>query len=210
MKIQTLAPVVIGLLISGCASVTSDYSPPAPINTIQTSKVVAGDYDAVWRRLIAAVAQDFFVINNLDKDSGLVNLSFSADRPSDYVDCGRMQVEVDGLPGQPWGDGNFNFSDSARYSSALNGTPLKVTRKADLAGRANVVLSTTDGETQATVNVKYALNIGVVVRDYAGRYVGKRDVTATFSSKKRAFFENSQATCNSKGVVERKLLDMVK
>jgi hypothetical protein len=57
------------LLLTGCASARLDYRPPG---------------------------QRFFVINNFDRASGLINIS-SRGYPARFVDCGTIVVAISGL-----------------------------------------------------------------------------------------------------------------
>ncbi|WZB71892.1 hypothetical protein WJ968_09260 [Achromobacter xylosoxidans] len=48
--------------------------------------------DEVWTKAVPAIGKQFFVINNLDKSSGLMNLSYSGS-PEQYVDCGHLNLQ---------------------------------------------------------------------------------------------------------------------
>ena len=54
---------------------------------IPTEKTINAPFPDVWARTIPAIAQSFFTINNMEKDSGFLNISFVGD-PGTYVDCG--------------------------------------------------------------------------------------------------------------------------
>ena len=43
--------------------------------------------------MVAGIGDSFFVINNLDKESGFINVSYSGD-PCMFVDCGRVNSDV--------------------------------------------------------------------------------------------------------------------
>jgi hypothetical protein len=49
---------------------------------------VTGTSDIVWDRLVAQLSRGFYVINNIDKVSRLINVSFYSDSPDEYIDCG--------------------------------------------------------------------------------------------------------------------------
>ena len=54
-------------------------------NTITVNK----SKEEVWKELIPQIGKNFFVINNLDKESGIINISYSGD-PERYIDCGEI------------------------------------------------------------------------------------------------------------------------
>lgn len=74
MHIKFSATIItILFLLSGCATSTVSYAPPSESN-IQNSKQVNQPFDALWDQLIKKLSSDFFVINNIDKNSRLINL----------------------------------------------------------------------------------------------------------------------------------------
>jgi hypothetical protein len=54
--------------------------------------------DEVWNELVAGLGAQFFVINNMDKASGFINVSYSGD-PEKYVDGGELYFQVENLRG---------------------------------------------------------------------------------------------------------------
>jgi hypothetical protein len=73
-----LAAITLVVVLAGCASATSNYQPPST-SARNYSKEVNRPKDLVWNDTVAALGQRFFVINNMDKASGLINLSYSGD-----------------------------------------------------------------------------------------------------------------------------------
>lgn len=73
------------------------YTPP----TVQDNKsenkklsyVIPAGFDETWSALINAVSSDFFELQNYEKDSGLLTLSFDPDGPAEYVNCGYWTKE---------------------------------------------------------------------------------------------------------------------
>ena len=76
------------ITLSGCATSSLNYSPPSTSYTIKHSVQINEDFEVVWDRLVKNLASDFFVINNIEKNSRIINVSFSASKPTDFVDCG--------------------------------------------------------------------------------------------------------------------------
>ena len=83
--------VLIAATLAGCATKV-DYRPPSLASVPSNSKVVDKPIDEVWTKAVPAIGKQFFVINNLDKSSGLMNLSYSGS-PEQYVDCGHLNLQ---------------------------------------------------------------------------------------------------------------------
>src|SRR5579864_3356990 len=89
-----------GILLLGAASCapvgTQTYSiTPAPQVKVENDQTVPSTSDATWDRLVRQLSRGFYVINNIDKASRLINFSFSSDAPQDYVDCGSTHRTFD-------------------------------------------------------------------------------------------------------------------
>ena len=83
---KKIAFVALVLTLSACG--TSSYIPPTkvykqPANTV----TVNAPKDEVWRKLIAKLGKNSYVINSLEKDAGFLNFSYTGD-PEPHVDCG--------------------------------------------------------------------------------------------------------------------------
>ncbi len=61
---------------AGCAG-KLEYTPPTASYAVTNSKIVNKTKEEVWSELVPALAKKFFVINNIDKSSGLINISYS-------------------------------------------------------------------------------------------------------------------------------------
>ncbi len=88
-KLWLLVPV---LLLVGCAGKQDYIRPTAPTAT-SNSKVIEKPRDTVWNGAVPALEKQFFVINNMDKASGLINISYTGD-PKRYIDCGQVSAYV--------------------------------------------------------------------------------------------------------------------
>ena len=74
--------VIAVLLTSGCVATVPKYSPPLMSGTPTNEVVLPENFEVVWKRLVKNLSADFFVINNIEKASRLINISFSANQPS--------------------------------------------------------------------------------------------------------------------------------
>jgi len=88
----------ISWLLVGCAG-DFKYTRPASKPTLSNSVLVKKSKDEVWKEIVPALGRKFFVINNLDRDSGIINISYTGD-PERYVDCGRICSYVKNLRGE--------------------------------------------------------------------------------------------------------------
>ena len=84
--------VVAFFMASGCSG-RLDYMRPQPRIYAPNTVTIDLSKDALWAKMIPALGKEFFVINNLDKASGLINISYSGD-PERYVDCGIITSQV--------------------------------------------------------------------------------------------------------------------
>lgn len=136
----TLFTTSVVIAFSGCAQSSLSYTPPSNFNAekIQTTKIVNKEYDKAWDELINNLSDNSFVINNMSKDSGFINISFSASNPNTYADCGRWNGYFKNLRGEA--TYNFSGAESARFTTMHGTTMINVESTKNLAGRANILL----------------------------------------------------------------------
>lgn len=146
---------LVMLAMAGCAS-EYNYTPPTGTAALNNSIVIDKGKDEVWKEIVPALGKTFFVINNLDKESGLINISYSGD-PEKYVDCGRIHSLVSNLAGKR--TYNFPASKAHQQYEILNNTGLwNIVRKMDLDGRMNIIVEELGPkQTKITANARYVL-----------------------------------------------------
>src|SRR5438552_15950444 len=85
-----LAVAILVAVASACATAgTQTYNlAPAQSQHVTNEVTVTGASDIVWDRLVAQLSRGFYVINNIDKASRLINVSFYSDSPDDYIEIG--------------------------------------------------------------------------------------------------------------------------
>ncbi|GJM43876.1 MAG: hypothetical protein DHS20C21_07180 [Gemmatimonadota bacterium] len=133
---------------------------PAPIE-IQNKRIILEPFEVVWNRLVGELSKSFFVINNIEKESRLINLSFRANDPESYIDCGRTT--------RTYKDEVFNyqvaedaqFKHSKQLGSNAYGDYV-LNRNTEIEGRMNVYVAP-DGDraTRVSVNCRYIFNVDV-------------------------------------------------
>jgi hypothetical protein len=224
MITQRLFPIVLAACLSGCVTPGNsklDYLPPVAATSLSNEVSVAEPFDTVWDRLVGRLATGFFVINNIDKASRLINVSFSSDSPERYVDCGRSTREF--AFGAEQKTYAYQVAADSRYKATATWGPYnnlpsvaEISRDTSLDGRLNVyVAPAATGATKVSVNVKYILRITTSGAGTAYNAFGApaQQFSVPSSSSEIAFTTMESATkdsitCHATGELERTILDM--
>ncbi len=90
------------ILLSSCATkvekITENigkYVPPNIDDTnFKNSVIINKNFDETWTSVIDFVSDSFFKIENLDKDSGFLTLSFGSKGVEDFIDCGDFEYTL--------------------------------------------------------------------------------------------------------------------
>jgi len=127
----------------GCMSasyVAPDTASPAIQNY---TRVIDKSFDQTWSALIQYAGSAFFGIDNFEKQSGLLTLSFGASRPSDFITGGHWKAS-----GVVRFDGDY-VDYCVKY---LNGA---------LQGKMNIVVVALEpNKTKVTVKARYIFTAG--------------------------------------------------
>jgi hypothetical protein len=214
-QVMLLLPgLALILICAGCLSGNLEYTPPqSTAPSAPNSLTVDKPLDTVWKELVPALGTRFFVINNLDKESGLVNVSYSGN-PESYVDCGQIESWVDNARGKR----TYNMPGASSQPYEFKGTDGNLyfsERQMRLDGRMNLILeSLSPTQTRITLNTRY-----VVTRNLQWRRVdltgpGSSTDSISFNSGQRAEFPRRGPTkvlaCQPTGKLEADALDLVK
>lgn len=208
--------ILMAFLASSCASSGKiKYTPPS--NSYDEPKnvtVVPRSRDAIWQATIPQLGKKFFVINNLDKSSGLINISYSGD-PEEYIDCGRILSEVKNASGER----RYDFAAAKARQSYEVVDPVygyfAIDRSMSLEGRINLVFEeVSEGITQITVNTRYIVERKQVIKSLANRFPQTISDKISFNSNNGASFPlgtNSEAAaCVATGALEHQILSVVR
>lgn len=209
MEMKKLFLVSITATLVGCATGTTDYTPPANYKQISNQKILNKSLDKAWKDTVSNLSKDFFVINNLDKSSGLINVSFSGN-PEQYIDCGEIYSKVSNAVGTR----EYRFAGSAQNAyyevwDKQNINLIQLNRQLALDGRINLILQAkTPNQTLVTANVKYVLNRKI---DAVGTVSGRQFIqdSISFTSRDSAVFPGSNTSCKANGKLEQLLLDTI-
>lgn len=206
-------PAVIafaGLLLSGCVTGGARYTPPAPRAPTPNWITIQRTIDDVWKTAIPRLGQRFFVINTIDRSSGLINVSYSGS-PEEYVDCGQITSEVEDVQGKR----SQTFAASAShkiYEDVFNGKLIIWDRTMRLEGRINLIFEALDNSTtKVTAATRYVVT-RTTIPQQAGFAPGPpASTTISFTSGQGATFEvgRNLVTCNPTGTLEASLLRII-
>lgn len=201
-QLNLVSVIVLSTLFTGCATSTANYSPPVSTSVMNT-KIVNKPFDTVWDTLVKELSSDFFVINNIDKNSRLINISFSAQKPSDYVDCGMSSRTFKNARGEQ--NYSYKTADSAIFSAANNtGNVFNFKRTSRLEGRTNIYVAPEGSKTNVTVNTKYVISVSTIATALDGRPAGTENFIFDPSTKQSS--TNGTVTCFARGTIEDRIL----
>lgn len=214
MKKRIYLSVFAGsVFLMGCAGSLS-YTLPEKQSNNQNSVTVNKPIDAVWKGIVPELGKKFFVINNLDKSSGLINISYTGD-PEKYIDCGRINSYVKNARGERTYD--FPAAKAQQtFEQFDGGTNLFfLDRKMSLDGRMNLVFEEiSPNETKVTANTKYIVNKVMNIRNTKVQNQTLND-TISFNSGQSASFpvansNRDATTCQPTGIFETDVLSLIK
>ena len=208
---KTLSLIIMcTTVLTGCVSITSSYTNPHHYE-VQTEKIVPIAFDRFWDAYVAELSKTFFVINNIEKESRIINVSFSSNAPSEYVDCGSANRTFNHIDvGKR--SFNYNVAGSSSYLYGVENTNFywTVHRITLLDGRINIFMAPKGEQTLLRVNTRYVWSVDVSTTQ---RGPSEYKEKITFSSGKlgrgRQEGEHPRIHCYSKGFLERTLLDLV-
>jgi len=232
-----LIPSLIIISLLGCATPTSSlvYIPPNEVK-YNNEAFVDKPFEVVWDELVEQLSKSFYVINNIEKASRIINVSFAIDTPEEYVDCGVSTREY-GVKSN-MSTYTYEVAESSFYKAASRaGTSSQfpsilgyqvdhnVNRETSLEGRANIFVAPEGNGTKITVNCRYVFKVELSgsyeTRDVIGAVVQRGILPPSSSSmvfntnqeKKTNWGTPSEpffVTCHSTGELEQGILNLVK
>ena len=138
--------IVILIFLSSCvANNVGKYVPPNTEDTNFTNSVISNkNFDDTWTSVIDFVSGSFFNIENFEKDSGLLTLSFGSREAENFINCGDFEVSM--VNGE-----EFKGSYTEYALAYLN---------AVLEARMNINIRKIDNEsTKIRINTNYVFKI---------------------------------------------------
>ena len=209
-RLKLIALTLSFLLLSACAGELK-FTPPAESYSLNNSTTVNKNKDEVWKTIVPQLGKSFFVINNLDKESGIINVSYSGN-PENYVDCGRIYSYVKNARGER----TYDFPASRghqQYEVMEKGEYYTCDRKIDCEGRINVIVQEiSSNETQISINIKYVLTKTARVSNAMGDSRTSTDTISFVSGQQGQFRGSGQYSgtiCKSNGRLEQEILSIL-
>lgn len=138
MKVIIL--ILSTLFINSCTSVYYTGPDTSSLNNDPYSVQINKSYDDAWNMVVNYSGRTFYAIDNFEKSSGLMTLSFSSDDIYKYVKGGHIRVE-----------GIRQYNGDYAYFLERNG--------GELTGRINLVVQEIDeNRTEIIVNTRYVVS----------------------------------------------------
>ena len=212
MRIQLA--LLIATLVTGCAGKVDYLRPTTKAQGAQNGKTIDKPRDTVWNASVPELGKRFFVINNLDKASGLINVSYNGD-PEKYIDCGRITSYVKNARGERTYD--FPAAKAQQTYEVMNqGNLFFLDRKMSLEGRVNLVFEeVSPNQTRITANTRYVVQRQSTVRAATNNMPQTFSDSASFNSGGSATLatgsSGAQPTeCVSTGALEAEILSAIR
>lgn len=209
--------LILSLLLFICVSLFGcagelKYTRPTLTQEIKNSVTVKKSKEQVWKELIPKIGKNFFVINNLDKDSGIINISYSGD-PQRYIDCGEIYSYVKNARGER----TYQFPASKgyqEYEAMENGILSFAKRKMELEGRMNLIVEELEPNlTQVTANTRYVLTRTIDGYNAGYQHLFHNSDTLSFNTGQQNSYpplgKHSGTVCQCNGRFEKEVLSLV-
>jgi len=226
-----LLVVVAALVATGCATqgVNSFTYKPSIASTVQNEKIVARPQAIVWDELVRELSKSFYVINNIERESRLINVSFISNSPVEYVDCGRSArhytqgTKVETFEYAIAAPSTYKFAGQRQPTPSMISYAI-VQREPSLEGRSNIYVAPQQNDSTRTivsVNTRYVLNLktrgtafieGVNSNIIRQDPLPERSTQIIFNTNATASStdQNATITCFGTGKLELDILNMVK
>jgi hypothetical protein len=208
---KTFVTVLLsGLLFISCLSGKVDYSPPSQYPLKEKSVIIEKPKELVWKKIMANVSNSFFVINNLDKESGFINISYTGP-PCNYVDCGWINSEVSNARGKR----TYSFAGCTEYKQYEIANPQTnflgiYNRTMKLEGRINILVQEEEASrTRVSANVRYLVTKSINIQGLSHDFRDSRTDTINFDTNGYAAFPGENpSSCRPNHKLEEDVLKM--
>lgn len=229
MKKIVLSLMLVSLL-AGCATQGTNslkYTEPEIVK-INNEVVVNKQHSIVWDSIVKQISKSFYIINNIDKESRIINVSFSSNKPEDYIDCGksiRTYTQKDNVETFQYavaGASYFKMAGDQQPHPAWASYAV-VHRMPILEGRANIYIAPNEtdlSKSTITVNTRYVWTVNLRGESFtehaSGRVVSHGPINIPPStpmafntlSKGESTDQSQKIYCVSKGIFEKEILGL--
>ena len=228
----TLICISLIFFFSGCATQgvsTKDYRAPEEIK-VKNEITIDKSYNEVWDKLVKKLSKSFYVINNINKESRIINISYFTNNPKKYIDCGEtIRTYKEGNDEFIY---NYDTSENSKFLYAeekqINSNftyYFEIRRKTELEGRSNIYIAPVENDknkTNVSVNSRYILSIKTSGRSLAknlnGIIIDQKPIpsetyTIALNTNQVGTSDEeglTQIRCYSRGTLENEILNMAK
>lgn len=223
-------PLSIMFYLTGCATQgvnTVKYDKPDIIK-VENEITVNKPFTKVWDGLVKELSKSFYIINNIDKESRIINVSFSTNKPPEFIDCGKTYRTY--TQGDKVETFNYDTAGSSRTKIAHATQPHQswayysiIDRNTNLEGRSNIYIAPSEKDNNITVISVNTRNIWTVklsgsafAEHVNGNVVSNGPTTDLNNSEDSISFNTNgvgtnkaDITCISNGKLEKEILGMV-
>lgn len=228
---KLLIGTIAVFLFTGCATQgtsTASYN-PGSASKATNEKTLNRPQSVVWDELVRELSKSFFVINNIERESRIINVSFNTNSPEQYVDCGRTtRTYAEGGKVETY---NYGVAERSMYKVAAqkqSNPSFKqyaiINRDTSLDGRANIYVAPdtgNPGRTVVSVNTRYILTAksrgDSFVENSYGQVVNRAPVpeqtqSIIFNTNQAGSLATGQVTivCVGLGKLEADVLNMIR
>jgi len=202
---KALLVITATMALVGCAGKVS-YAPPTPETNVKQSAVINTTQDIVWKTMIKNLSKNFYVINNIDKESGLINVSYASD-PEAVIDCGHITSYVKNAQGARTYDFPAAKASETYEIMDMNYGLFFVERRMSVDGRANIIVQPVDSNnTSVSVSARYVVTKTLTQRNVSSNIPSSFTDTVNFNSSGSATFAEGGTTCHATGKLESDIL----
>jgi len=212
MKI--IASLLAIAFISGCAGKFSEVRLNTATSPSANYRVIDKPREAVWDASVPELGKQFFVVNNLDESSGLINISYSGD-PEKFIDCGNITSHVKNTQGEHTYD--FPGAKAQATYEMMNGDVLfHIDRKMSVEGRVNLVFEEINpNQTKVTAKTFYVVQKDVTARRADSNFSQSWSDSISFDTRGSSTLPNdgnstAGTVCTANGELEREILSVIK
>ena len=220
MEIQVFLLCLNVVAIGGGATLkvtTSHYAKPKPNDVLHSANVPL-PFDIAWDMLIEGITKNTYVINNIEKVSGLITVAFSSSDVENWIDGGTISCKYGERIFTFNGAGNGKYIYDTKQGQYI--VTSYVTRTTSLEAVANVHLKRIkDDLTSISVNTRYVVKIQDARSYQAVNWAGVPQGSGNLSPETLSFTlstltpavseEESGFTLQSKGVFERYIISLI-
>jgi head-tail adaptor len=145
----------VAVMLAGCVT-GYVYKEPESVSATVDTKVVESSLETTMRTVATELGRRSFSIESIDRESGLINVSYNGD-PEKYVDCGLIWASV--RDGQ--GKRSYKFPAAKAqqtYEARVKDGPEVIDRSMHLASRATLIFEEiATNRTKVTTVARYVL-----------------------------------------------------